>query len=166
LFQVSVGREEMSRKHWRNRRSGEKRRGRGQAVVEFALVMALFLVFLLALLDLGRAYFTVVTLENAAAEGSLFGMANPNCRTESDGQSYCGGSQNSIEYRVKHESTGIWIDPDDLVYTVTLDSEHPAEPGTMITVTVVYPFRPILPLLSAFGADTIWIRRDTQQLIP
>lgn len=155
----------MFRRRWRNRQPYGPR-AKGQAVVEFALVMALFLVFLLAVLDLGRAYFTVVTLENAAAEGSLFGMANPNCKTESDGQAYCGGPQNSIEYRVKHESTGIWIDPDDLVYTVTLDPVHPAEPGTMITVTVVYPFRPILPLLSAFGAETIWIRRDTQQLIP
>ncbi len=152
----------MSRKHWSNRRS----RAVGQAVVEFAVVMAFFLVLLLAVLDLGRAYFTVVALENAAAEGSLFGMANPNCKTESDGQAYCGGPQNSIEYRVKHESTGIWIDPNVLVYTVTLDPAHPAEPGTMITVTVLYPFRPILPLLSAFGAETIWIRRDTQQLIP
>lgn len=135
---------------------------RGQAVVEFALVMVFFLVLLLAMLDLGRAYFTSVALENAAAEGALYGMGHPQCETSSDPG--C-ADPNNIAYRIKHESQNPLIDPALIEFAVA-PTKAERVPGAQLTITVTYPFKPIIPLLSAFGADTITLRRVAKQLIP
>lgn len=147
--------------HWGWSRT-RKRPSRGQAVVEFALVMVFFLVVLLAVLDLGRAYLSVVALENAAAEGALFGSANPACETSSD----CTDPDNMV-YRVKHESPSGLLDPDDPGYTVEVWPDAGTRlPGTQLIVTVTYPFHPVVPLISAAGADPIWLSSTAKQLIP
>jgi Flp pilus assembly protein TadG len=56
-----------------------RRRGahyRGQALVEFALVIPLFLLLLVAIFDLGRAVFAWNTLSNAAREGARIAIVN------------------------------------------------------------------------------------------
>jgi hypothetical protein len=139
-----------------------RRSKKGQAIVEFALVMVFFLFVLLAVLDLGRAYFVMVAVENAAAEGALFGMANPNCVRPSDGPSCA--NPNNVEYRILNESQSALVIPSLMHYEVTFPGNK--QPGTPIQVTVWYDFRPILPFLSAFGSSTITIRRSATQLIP
>jgi hypothetical protein len=56
------------------RRSGSRRRG--QALVEFALVIPIFLLVLVAIFDLGRAVFAYNTLTNAAREGARTAIVN------------------------------------------------------------------------------------------
>jgi Flp pilus assembly protein TadG len=56
------------------RRRGSRRRG--QALVEFALVIPLFLLLLVAIFDLGRAVFAWNTLSNAAREGARIAIVN------------------------------------------------------------------------------------------
>ena len=51
-------------------------RTRGQALVEFALVIPLFLVLLVGIFDLGRAVFAFNTLTNAAREGARIAIVN------------------------------------------------------------------------------------------
>ena len=51
----------------------EKRRGRGQALVEFALIVPVFALILFALLDFGRVIYTQNTVEQAAREASRAG---------------------------------------------------------------------------------------------
>jgi Flp pilus assembly protein TadG len=58
---------------WRRRHG---RLGRGQALVEFALVIPIFLLLLVALFDLGRAVFAYNTLTNAAREGARIAIVN------------------------------------------------------------------------------------------
>jgi Flp pilus assembly protein TadG len=135
-----------------------KFKDRGQAVVEFALVMVFFLMILLAVLDLGRAYLSVVALENAAAEGALYGSANPTCLAQGD----CGDPQNSIDYRVRHESVGGLLDPSAMLVDWT---DSPVI-GGQLAVTVTYPYHPIIPLLSAAGADPIWLSSSAIEMIP
>jgi Flp pilus assembly protein TadG len=52
------------------------RRRRGQALVEFALVLPLLLLLLVGLFDLGRAVFAYNTLTNAAREGARIAIVN------------------------------------------------------------------------------------------
>ena len=51
-----------------------KEHRRGQAVVEFALVLPVFLLLLLAAVEFGRAYLKLHILTNAAREGARMGM--------------------------------------------------------------------------------------------
>lgn len=51
-------------------------KGRGQALVEFALVIPIFLLLLVAIFDLGRAVFAYNTLTNAAREGARTAIVN------------------------------------------------------------------------------------------
>jgi Flp pilus assembly protein TadG len=53
-----------------------RRNGRGQALVEFALVIPIFLLVLVAIFDLGRAVFAYNTLTNAAREGARIAIVN------------------------------------------------------------------------------------------
>jgi Flp pilus assembly protein TadG len=59
-----------------SRRSRGHRRGHGQAMVEFALVIPIFLLLLVALFDVGRAVFAYNTLTNAAREGARMAIVN------------------------------------------------------------------------------------------
>jgi len=49
-------------------------RPRGQALVEFALVVPVLMVIFLGMIDLGRAYYAGVVTEQAAREGARLGM--------------------------------------------------------------------------------------------
>jgi Flp pilus assembly protein TadG len=51
-------------------------RSRGQALTEFALVIPIFLLLVVALFDLGRAVFAYNTLTNAAREGARIAIVN------------------------------------------------------------------------------------------
>lgn len=51
-------------------------RGRGQALVEFALVIPIFLLLLVAAFDLGRAVFAYNSVTNAAREGARLAIVN------------------------------------------------------------------------------------------
>ncbi len=52
------------------------RRGRGQALAEFALIIPIFLLLLLAIFDMGRAVFIYNGLTNAAREGARLAIVN------------------------------------------------------------------------------------------
>ena len=52
----------------------KRRRERGQALVEFALVLPVFLAIVLATVDFGWALRSYITLTNAAREGARLGV--------------------------------------------------------------------------------------------
>jgi Flp pilus assembly protein TadG len=56
----------------------KRNEGHGQALVEFALVIPIFLVIVLGIFDLGRAVFANSTLTNAAREGARLAIVNQN----------------------------------------------------------------------------------------
>ena len=57
--------------------SGLCKRSRGQAFVEFALILPLFLFLLLLAVDFGRLLFTYIQLNNVAREATAYAAANP-----------------------------------------------------------------------------------------
>jgi Flp pilus assembly protein TadG len=61
--------------HRRSRQDGGRRQ-RGQGLTEFALVIPIFLLLVVALFDLGRAVFAYNTLTNAAREGARIAIVN------------------------------------------------------------------------------------------
>jgi hypothetical protein len=57
-------------------RSGGRRRSEGQSLVEFALVLPLFLLLVMGIADLGLAVFSYNSITNAAREGARLAIVN------------------------------------------------------------------------------------------
>jgi len=96
-------------------------RERGQELVEFAIILALLLVVLLVIFDLGRVTFFYSVVHNAAREGARYGI------TDQDA--------NQIRLVAIQKASGLDIDPAVSFTTNT------------VTVTVDYDFTPVTPIL-------------------
>lgn len=59
-------------------RVSRRRRGRGQALVEFAIVMPIIVVVVLGLVDLGRAVYSYNTLAQSARQAARTAIVNQN----------------------------------------------------------------------------------------
>jgi len=107
------------------RRTGKKESG--QSLVEFALVLPIFLLILFAIVDFGMAFHAWITVTNSAREGARVGAVR--------------SSAADIEQRVR-DTTGT-LDQDDLLVIVT---NAEGDPGQSVVVDVSYDYSLISPL--------------------
>ena len=143
----------MNKKHLQN-----KKLERGQSLVELAISLTFILLLLSGAVTFGMAYFSFLSLNDAAQEGALYGSLKPS-------------DQIGIRNRVKGMSTNP-IDLsqlDDSQITITYSGSAgldggmcqgltPPVTGTTntITVTVSYTYQIFMPFISkAIGGNTI-----------
>jgi len=131
----------------------------GQALVELALILPLMLVLFGSALDLGRVYYSQITLDNAAKEGALEAARDTENLTEFDNTQPCDASTNRVVCLVVNEAKGslISIDPSDIDLACDPDP-CPAAPiiGDTVAVTVNSDFMLVSPILYVFfGGQTI-----------
>jgi Flp pilus assembly protein TadG len=141
---------------------GENGSETGQSLVEFALVALLIMIILAGVLDLGRAYFAYVALQDAAGEGAAYGAVHP---TRIDHTSVPGESAdpNNIVYRVQNSSTNSnIISLQDTIVEVEVPNIEPPNP---ITVTVSFTYTVMTPVIQAITGDSIILRARSVQLI-
>jgi PKD repeat protein len=135
-------------------RRGRGRKSRGQSLVEFALVLPVFLVFLAAALDLGRVFYANITLNNAAREGAMEAARNP--ASFGAGQDCDASNAGRIVCRVQFESASSAVTIADGDITATCSSACNAASGSTVTVKVKGNFQLVTPILSAiFGGQTV-----------
>lgn len=72
------------------------RKDKGQALVEFALVILIIVMVIIGTIDFARAFFTWASMANAAREGARYGIIHPRRWTSAD---YA--DPNNIEYRAR-----------------------------------------------------------------
>jgi PKD repeat protein len=138
------------------RRHGQKSRqkSRGQSLVEFALVLPVFLVFLAAALDLGRVFYANISLNNAAREGAFEASKHP--EAFGAGQTCDGTDAGRIVCRIQLESKNSAITVEDGDISTTCSNSCNAEVGSTITVNVAGSFQLVTPILSAiFHGQTV-----------
>ena len=124
-------------------------RERGQSLVEFALVVPLFLLIVAGMVDFGLALYSNITALNAAREGARLTVTYP-------------GDTAAVEGRVRAMATG--LNQADLVVNTTCERPDAApattfhacsaplwQSGDAAVVTVRYTYRMIWPL--AFGTQ-------------
>lgn len=130
-------------------RAAAARRERGQSLAEFAIMLPVLLILLMGVLDLGRAFFTYLALQDAAAEGAYFGTSYPRCRTSAD----C-ANPNNIEYRVRQSAPyGGMVNWSAATVTSNVPSRTP---GDSLTVSVSYDFTLLTPVIQAVaGSQTL-----------
>jgi len=138
----------------RRTRDASARRGRGQAVVEFALVIPIFLLIVVALFDLGTAVFAYNSLTNAAREGARMAIVNQDVPT--------------IVARAKAQSAIVELDDPSvsvLFWQVAADGKPDlSDPcalvavGCLAVVRFEATYRPITPIIGriVFGSGVIF----------
>jgi hypothetical protein len=137
----------------------------GQSLVEFALILPLFVLMVVGIFDLGRAFFSSITITNAAREGARFGTLNAD-------QSVL------ICQHALSEVRNQGFDLDDLVITIACDDTltcsnalipPPMNPagcnrGQPITVTASYTFDELV--LGFFFPGGIHMQRSVEMQVP
>lgn len=106
------------------RKKGEK----GQSLVEFALLVPIFLLLLFAIVDFGMGFYSWITITNAAREGARLGAVLATQQEITD--------RVYLTADVPKESTNM---------TVTVTNAQ-GQPGTSVVVQVDYNYDLITPL--------------------
>ena len=112
-----------------------RRRARGQALVEFALVMPIMMVLLMGIIELGRAWNMKQVLTDAAREGArLAVVADPTLATSA-------ATKVAVRLRVDSMISRAGMDPTrDRVEFPTPQDSLKTGSGRTITVRIAYPF--------------------------
>jgi hypothetical protein len=135
----------------------------GQSLVEFVGFVTVLLIILGGVLEIGRAYFAYVAIENGAGEGALFAAYHP---TWID-QSLSDGDQPEFEniiYRTTHESPSGIVDWS--LARVTVEQPPTLAVGQPITVSVTYSHTLLTPFINIVSDDGILpLRARATQLI-
>ena len=136
---------------------GRRHRSRGQSLVEFALILPVFLVLFAATLDLGRIAFAQIAVINAAREGAFQASLTPAAFISGTGCTSANQNQNTVMCRVQLEAqsgTVVSIQPADVALSCS-PSSCASGIGNTTTVKVTGHFQLLTPLMAAFfGGST------------
>ena len=111
----------------RRQRDVRGRGERGQSLVEFALIVPIFLLLLFAIVDFGMGFHAYITVTNSAREGARLGSVRADAA--------------AVQQRVR--DTADTLDQANLTVSVT---NAQGEPGESVVVDVDYDYELITPL--------------------
>jgi len=132
----------------------------GQSLVEISISFLFFLFFLLGLLDLGRAYFLMVALEDSAGEAAAFLSINPDCDVADAGT--C-ADPNNAEWRAAN-AVGDQLNWSSATISVFYPTVGTGT-GNQVRVRIDYPFTPITPIISNIAGGNLTLSGDATQII-
>lgn len=127
---------------------------RGAALVEFALVVPLLMMMMCATIDFGLAVYTLNNLTAAAREGGRYGAvlnqtvwSNP------------AGAQDSVQTRVLNYISGMnnGLTPAQVKALIAVSKD--ATTGIITVQITGYPYKPVTPLSTLLGLQTIYLNR-------
>jgi hypothetical protein len=143
---------------------------RGQSIVEFALVLPIIVFLMVAIIDFGRVYATMLSVESAAREAADYGtfgsqkwvdsavpttvaeMEHRACVAAGDLPDFAGSPTTCTNPTMTY-----CLSPDNgascVTYSDALDCDDPdREPPCRLSVTLTHQFRLLVPLnFEAFG---------------
>jgi Flp pilus assembly protein TadG len=108
---------------------------RGQNLVEFALILPIFLLVAVVVLDLGRAVYYYSTIYNAAREGTRYGIIYPN--------DVSGMESTTIDY-----AYGAGLEVSDVTAGLGTPQVIDGFPNPTVQVSVTYSFTPVTPFVA------------------
>jgi len=146
------------------RRSLDRPPSRGQALVEFAIVLPLLAVLLVMAIDFGRVFFTYIALENAAREAAAYGAVQPD--QTSDIQDRAAAEAN-VQGQGGEGAMSVSTVCRDSAGTVIACAAAPggAGAGNTLTVSVERPFGFVTPLVDQFFGNAFTLRTDATSTV-
>ena len=115
---------------------------RGQTLVEFALILPVFIFLVVVIFDFGRLIYYYNAIHNAAREGARFGVINPN-------------NSGGMKSAVATYAISLGIQPADVPEPTVQASTPVSSSGTYsVKVTVDYCFKPITPIVKFIIQNT------------
>jgi Flp pilus assembly protein TadG len=144
---------------------------KGQSLVEFALVIPLLVLVIAGLFDLGRAFYSLITITNAAREGARYGTLNVNWDEVT--KSYMADTQGICDATWREaQSSGINLNYNEILISCNTDVSCSSSGTTAITcprtqpitVTVSYNYDDII--FQFIVPDGIQLQRQVEMLVP
>jgi Flp pilus assembly protein TadG len=108
---------------------------KGQTLVEFALVVPIFVLVVLGLFDIGRAVFNYSTVANAARQAARVAVVNQD--------------QDAIRAAAKQAGTGLGLTDADITIVACAVQDCP------YSVTVTYDYEPATPVIGRLFNPTL-----------
>ena len=128
-----------------------RRSERAQTLVEFALILPIFLLLMLGLFDMGRAVFYYTTISNASREAVRLAIVDQNT---ADVRQEAVDHASGVMPITLADVTVQYLGPD--LSTGGPCSTAPHQIGCVVRVGIVHAFRPATPFVGAlnFSAET------------
>ena len=109
----------------------------GQSLVEFALILPVFILFIMGIIDMGRLVYTYSALHNAVREGARYGVID--------------SSRTALQIQNVVEDTAVGLDTSKLAVT----SNTVAGTGhSTLSVNAQYQFAAATPVINAFAGGS------------
>lgn len=130
------------------KKHGNKKRRRGAALVEAAVVLPLFLLIVLGIIEFGRAMMVTQLITNGAREGARRSVldGSTNAIVEAHVKSFLSGAASVTDADITVEVT---LTP-DVGNTTTGNEVGDAMPGDMVNVVVSIPYDKVSYLAGGF----------------
>ena len=121
---------------------------KGQALVEFAIILPILLLLLMGIFQFGMMLNTHLTIENASREGARVGIV--------------GSTDAEIQNLIIAISP--ILNPQDLTLTITPDETN-RNSGDTLTVKVTYNYKLNVPIISSLFNDVVVLNGQTSMRI-
>ncbi|MDE3193874.1 MAG: pilus assembly protein [Chloroflexota bacterium] len=134
-----------------------RRSDEAQALVEFALIIPVFLLLVLGFVDTSRAVFQYITLADAAREGTRYAIVHGGASSSPSGPA---ANDAGVQAQVLRYTIGV---PSVTVASTWPDGTNGR--GSHVSVIVTAPFVPIASQLLLSGALAVTVRGGSEQVI-
>ncbi|MEX2183065.1 MAG: TadE/TadG family type IV pilus assembly protein [Chloroflexota bacterium] len=139
---------------------GRRRADGGQALVEFSLVIVIFLVLMMAIVDLGRGIYMFNGVAESAREIARVTSVHPGTGFGNSAQTAAVlSTQKGLVPSLGNPSFAC-VDIDDSAVAL-VNGKCPAGKGYRVKVTIAAPYSPVTPILGLTGT---WNMRSTSSM--
>ena len=137
---------------------------RGQSIVELALILPVLMLLVASTLDLGRMFYSQITISNAAREGAYEAAYQPGSFIAN---APCHKINNRVMCRVLSEAKGSFVEVQKADVTLACSPSCAKAIGNTVTVTVLGHFTLLTPIMAPFlgGNDVTLTSTASAQII-
>lgn len=129
-----------------SRKTAGRRRSRGQALVEFALILPVFGLIVVSLFDLGSAVFSYTSVTNAAREGARLAIVNQDVASVQKRAL----DQITVAQSSRTVTVAFYQSNTDGSPNLSDPCQNPVPAGCLAVVTYKSTYTPITPVIGTF----------------